>query len=159
MTAVIPSSVALGGALLPACGPNAGRGLRRGPVATWGAGTRIACRMVMPRGVARSRPLCSGVATVRAAVAIDEAEASAPSSSSPPPPPPDFSGAGGMADVYDVLAQRLIRASEREATRTAPYIVALAGVPGSGKSTVAKEVAARVNAAAGQARPPFPPVE
>eukprot|EP00250_Pteridium_aquilinum_P012936 c21037_g1_i1 orf=326-1069(-) len=53
--------------------------------------------------------------------------------------------ASTMEEIYDILARRLL-----SAVATIPpsskYIVGLAGPPGAGKSTVAKEVAERLNA-------------
>lgn len=53
--------------------------------------------------------------------------------------------ASTMEEIYDILARRLFSAAA--ATRpSSKYIVGLAGPPGAGKSTTAKEVAERVNA-------------
>ncbi|KAI4364082.1 hypothetical protein MLD38_020219 [Melastoma candidum] len=50
-----------------------------------------------------------------------------------------------MDEVYDALAERLMSNATVAASPQSKYIVGLAGPPGSGKSTVASEVAQRVN--------------
>ncbi|KAI4378569.1 hypothetical protein MLD38_016029 [Melastoma candidum] len=50
-----------------------------------------------------------------------------------------------MDEAYDALAERLMSNAAVAASPQSKYIVGLAGPPGSGKSTVASEVAQRVN--------------
>ncbi|KAL2485903.1 P-loop containing nucleoside triphosphate hydrolase superfamily protein [Abeliophyllum distichum] len=54
--------------------------------------------------------------------------------------------AGCMDEIYDALAERLVpTAAAAAANPTFKHIVGLAGPPGAGKSTLASEVACRVN--------------
>ncbi|CAK9157316.1 unnamed protein product [Ilex paraguariensis] len=50
-----------------------------------------------------------------------------------------------MDDVYNALAERLVRTAAAASNFHFKHIVGLAGTPGSGKSTLAFEVARRVN--------------
>ncbi|OVA05342.1 Phosphoribulokinase/uridine kinase [Macleaya cordata] len=50
-----------------------------------------------------------------------------------------------IEEIYDALAARLLPTSAMESNLESKYIVGLAGPPGAGKSTVASEVARRIN--------------
>ncbi|KAH6766727.1 P-loop containing nucleoside triphosphate hydrolases superfamily protein [Perilla frutescens var. hirtella] len=53
--------------------------------------------------------------------------------------------AGSMDEIYDVLAERLVPVAAAESNPNFRYIVGLCGPPGAGKSTLASQVANRVN--------------
>lgn len=53
--------------------------------------------------------------------------------------------AGSMDEIYDALAIRLLPTAPAASNRNFKYIVALAGPPGAGKSTLASEIVHRVN--------------
>ncbi|KAF9605949.1 hypothetical protein IFM89_021275 [Coptis chinensis] len=53
--------------------------------------------------------------------------------------------AGSMNEIFDALAQRLVPTVETASNSNLKYIVGVAGSPGAGKSTLASEVARRVN--------------
>ncbi|CAI9107718.1 OLC1v1007150C3 [Oldenlandia corymbosa var. corymbosa] len=53
--------------------------------------------------------------------------------------------AGSMEDIYDTLAERLVPNAAVAANSNYKHIVGLAGPPGAGKSTIAHEVAQRIN--------------
>ncbi|XP_009589139.2 putative uridine kinase C227.14 [Nicotiana tabacum] len=53
--------------------------------------------------------------------------------------------AGCMDDIYDALAEHLVPTAAAASSPNFKHIVGLAGPPGAGKSTVASEVAKRVN--------------
>ncbi|KAL5702101.1 hypothetical protein ACHQM5_027360 [Ranunculus cassubicifolius] len=53
--------------------------------------------------------------------------------------------AGTMDEIYDALAERIVPTSAAAANPNFKYIVGVAGSPGAGKSTLASEVARRVN--------------
>lgn len=53
--------------------------------------------------------------------------------------------AGSMDEIYDALAIRLLPTAPAASNPNFKYIVALAGPPGAGKSTLASEIVHRVN--------------
>ncbi|KAL2507787.1 P-loop containing nucleoside triphosphate hydrolase superfamily protein [Forsythia ovata] len=53
--------------------------------------------------------------------------------------------AGCMDEIYDALAERVVPTAAAAANPNFKHIVGLAGPPGAGKSTLASEVACRVN--------------
>ncbi|KAI5680156.1 hypothetical protein M9H77_01383 [Catharanthus roseus] len=53
--------------------------------------------------------------------------------------------AGCMEDIYDTLAEHLVPTAAAASNSNFKHIVGLAGPPGAGKSTLASEVARRVN--------------
>ncbi|KAG8389268.1 hypothetical protein BUALT_Bualt02G0211300 [Buddleja alternifolia] len=53
--------------------------------------------------------------------------------------------AGSMDEIYDTLAERLVPIATAESNPNFKYIIGLCGPPGAGKSTVASEIASRVN--------------
>ncbi|XP_038713182.1 putative uridine kinase C227.14 isoform X2 [Tripterygium wilfordii] len=56
-----------------------------------------------------------------------------------------FVAARSMIEIYDSLAERLLPTAAVASNPNAKHIVALAGPPGAGKSTLASEVVQRVN--------------
>lgn len=63
---------------------------------------------------------------------------------------PDLERAKCMEDVYHILARKTLMGAKKNTSDTMRYIVGLAGAPGSGKSTCAKQVVHIINAIQGE---------